>query len=421
MGIFDADKWLEILQVILRNPVRAFLSGLGVSWGLFMLIITIGSTTGLENGIRADMGNRAENSVFMWSMSTSMPYKGFKRGRNIQLNNSDVEYLVENVQSLELVSPRIQLGGWRGGNNVIRGANTGAFNVYGDMPEYIKIEPIDLYNGRFLNHGDVNEARRVCVIGERVKEVLFPDGEEPIGEYIQISGINFVVVGVYKSFRTGEDADEATQSIFIPFKTFQKAFNYDDYVGWISLLIKEGVDANEAADEVVSVLKARKGIHPDDPRAFGFWTMAEEYKRVNTVFTGFRIVSIVFGGLVLLAGIIGIVNIMLITVKERTKEIGVRRSIGATPSNVVIQIMTETVFLTCIAGLAGMILGVAVLEVVNTLLASSADAGSFRDPGIGFSTVVKALLTMIVMGGIAGVLPALRAVAIKPVEALRAD
>lgn len=421
MGIFDADKWLEILQVILRNPVRAFLSGLGVSWGLFMLIITIGSTTGLENGIRADMSNRAENSVFMWSMSTSMPYKGFKRGRNIQLNNSDVEYLVDNVQSLELVSPRIQLGGWRGGNNVIRGPHTGAFNVYGDMPEYIKIEPIDLYNGRFLNHGDVNEARRICVIGERVKEVLFPDGEEPIGEYIQISGINFIVVGVYKSFRTGEDADEATQSIFIPFKTFQKAFNYDDYVGWISLLIKEGVDANEAADEVVAVLKDRKGIHPDDPRAFGFWTMAEEYERVNTVFTGFRIVSIVFGGLVLLAGIIGIVNIMLITVKERTKEIGVRRSIGATPSNVVIQIMTETVFLTCIAGLAGMILGVAVLEVVNTLLASNADAGSFRDPGIGFSTVVKALLTMIVMGGIAGVLPALRAVAIKPVEALRAD
>ena len=421
MGIFDGDKWLELLQVILRNPVRAFLSGLGVAWGIFMLIITLGSTQGLENGIRADMPNRAENSMFLWTMGTSMPYKGFKKGRYIQLQNGDVNYLKENVASIDLVSPRVQLGGWRGANNVTRGVNTGAFNVYGDMPEYIEIEPIDVYNGRYLNYGDINENRRVCVIGERVREVLFPEGNDPIGQFIQISGVNFTVIGVYKSFRRGEDADEAVQSIFVPLPTFQKVFNYGDYIGWLSILINERVTADEGAEEVVAALKVRKSVHPDDPRAFGFWTMAEEFEEVNAVFSGFNIVAIVFGGLVLLAGIIGIVNIMLITVRERTKEIGIRRSIGATPLTIVRQIVAETVFLTTLAGLTGMIFGVFALEGVNLALEGAGDAGSFREPGIAAITVLRAIGVMVVMGALAGVLPALRAVAVQPVEALRTE
>lgn len=421
MRLFDVDRWLEVLQVILRNPVRAFLSGLGVSWGIFMLIITLGSTRGLENGIRADMSNRAENSMFMWTMSTSMPFKGYKPGRPLRLNNADVDYLKANVSSIQLVSPRIQLGGWRGANNVTRGMQAGAFNVYGDMPEYIDIEPIDLYLGRYLNYGDIRETRRVCVIGDRVREVLFEDDEDPLGKYVQISGINFIVVGVYKSFRTGDDADEATQSIFIPLPTFQAAFNYDDYVGWLSILLDPSMDADLAAEEVVAALKTRKGVHPDDPRAFGFWTMAEEYRQQQEVFDGFRIVAIVFGGLVLLSGVIGIVNIMLITVKERTREIGIRRSIGATPVNVVSQIMVETVFLTSVAGMAGMIFGVSTLEGVNFALKGMEDSGSFRDPGISLNTVVNAIIAMVIMGGIAGILPALRAVSIRPVEALRAE
>lgn len=421
MGIFDADKWLELLQVILRNPVRAFLSGLGVAWGIFMLIITLGSTQGLENGMRTDMPNRAENSMFMWTMATSMPYKGFTRGRSLKLNNADVEFLKEHVPSVETVSPRIQLGGWRGANNVTKGVNAGAFNVYGDTPEYIRIEPIDLYQGRYINYGDIKERRRICVIGQRVREVLFPDGEDPIGEYIRISGINFLVVGIYRSYRTGEDADEATQSIFVPLTTFQSAFNYDDYIGWLSVLIDSRLPADEASEAVVAALKQRKGVHPDDPRAFGYWTMAEEYRKMEEVFSGFNAVAVVFGLLVLIAGIIGIVNIMLITVKERTKEIGVRRSIGATPITIIKQIMAETVFLTSIAGMCGMIAGVFALEGVSFALAQSGESGSFRDPGIASVTVIRALLVMIAMGAFAGVLPALRAVAIKPVEALRAE
>lgn len=419
--MFDRDRWLEILQIVLRNPLRAVLSGLGVSWGIFMLIITIGSTNGLQNGIKADMSNRAENSMFLWTMRTSIPFKGYKKGRRFELDNSDVNYLRQNVTTIETISPRIQLGGYRGSNNVVRGVNTGAFNIYGDTPAYINIEPIDLYNGRYLNQADIDNERKVCVIGQRVYEVLFPEGEDPVGEYIKINGVTFLVVGVYKSYRTGEDAEESTQSIFVPLTTFQKAFNYGDQIGWLSILIKEGINADVASDEVVSVLKERKNVHPDDPRAFGHWSMAEEIEEMDQIFTGFDYVSFVFGGLVLLAGVIGIVNIMLITVKERTKEIGIRRGIGATPRAVIGQIVAETVFLTVVAGFAGMIIGVGALEGVNALLAGSGNAGSFRNPEIDVLTVLLILMIMIIMGAFAGLLPASRAVSIKPVDALRAE
>ncbi len=419
--MFDRDRWLEILQVVLRNPVRAVLSGLGVSWGIFMLIITIGSTNGLQNGIKADMSNRAENSMFLWTMRTSMAHKGYKKGRRFELDNSDVRYLKQNVTTIETVSPRIQLGGYRGSNNVVRGVNTGAFNIYGDTPAYINIEPIDLYNGRYLNQADLDKERKICVIGQRCYEVLFPDGEDAVGEYIRINGVSFMVVGVYKSYRTGEDAEESTQSIFVPLTTFQKAFHYGDEIGWLSILIKDGMNADVASNEVVSVLKERKSVHPDDPRAFGHWSMAEEIEEMDQIFTGFDYVSVVFGGLVLLAGVIGIVNIMLITVKERTKEIGIRRGIGATPMAVIGQIVAETVFLTVTAGFAGMIIGVGALEAVSALLASSGDAGSFRNPEIDALSVLLILLIMIIMGAFAGLLPASRAVSIKPVDALRAE
>jgi putative ABC transport system permease protein len=278
-----------------------------------------------------------------------------------------------------------------------------------------------IVDGRFINYGDIHENRKVCVIGSRVRTVLFPDGEDPKGQYIQIFGVGFQVVGVFDSLAKGEDAQEETASIFTPFTTFQKAFNQGDEVGWLSILLKEDVPTEEAVTEIKDMIKQRLSIHPDDPRAIGYWSMAEELEDVNNVFSGFAIVSFTFGFLVLLAGVIGIINIMLITVKERTKEIGVRRSLGATPVNVIFQIIYETVFLTVISGAAGMIFGVFALEGVNILLQSMGDTGSFRNPGIDFKTVVTALSIMIVMGGFAGLIPALRAVSIKPVDALRAE
>lgn len=421
MRAFDRDSWLELLQVFLRNPFRTFLSGLGVGWGLFMILITVAASSGLENGVKADIGDRARNSMFLWTQGTSLPYAGYRQGRYFEIDTSDVAWLQEQASSITVVAPRNQLGGWRGANNVSHGLKTGAFNIYGDIPKYQDIEPVLIRSGRYLNQADLDAERKVAVIGERVRDILFEPGEEPLGEPVSINGVNFQVVGVYGTIRTGEDAEDAANSIFVPFSTFGRAFHRGDQVGWLSLLIDERINADTAAAEVVSLLKARKSIHPDDERAFGWWSMATEFEEIETVFAALRWVSFVFGGLALVAGIIGIVNIMLITVKERTKELGIRRALGATPAEIVRSIIGETLLLTFFAGLTGAIAGVWLIEGISIMLADMPDTGSFRNPEVSFEIVTQTLFTMMGMGAIAGILPALRAVSIRPVEAIRTE
>ena len=419
MRWWERDPWIELAQVLLRNPFRTFLSSLGVGWGLFMILITVGASNGLEEGVKSDMGNRVKNSAFLWGESTSLPYKGYPRGRWIELTSPDVEYLVKNATTLEVVAPRNQLGGWRGGNNVTHGLKTAACGVYGDMPVYKDIDPILITEGRYINQRDLDDRRKVAVIGRRVRQLLFDREEQVLGSHIQIQGVTFTVVGVYKSQQTGEDAEEAENSIFTPYTTFNHAFHMGDKVGWLSLLIKEDVPGDTAVAEVLRLLKAQKSIHPDDPRGFGHWSMAEMHEEMSTVFAAFRWVSFVFGGLALFAGVIGIMNIMLITIKERTRELGVRRALGATPANIVVQIMVETLTLTVLAGLIGGILGVFALEALDTYLVSAEDNGIFRHPHVTLDVLLTALTTMTILGAFAGVLPALRALRIQPVEALR--
>ena len=419
MRWWERDPWLELAQVLLRNPFRTFLSCLGVGWGLFMILITVGASNGLEEGVKSDMGNRVKNSAFMWGMSTSIPYKGYPRGRSVELTTPDVEYLEANATSLLAVAPRNQLGGWRGGNNVTHGVKTAACGVYGDMPVYKDIDPIVITEGRYINQRDLDDRRKIAVIGKRVRELLFDQDEEVLGSHIQIQGVTFTVVGVYKSQQTGEDAEESENSIFTPYTTFNHAFHRGDRVGWLSLLIKEDVPGDTAVAEVLRLLKAQLSIHPDDPRAFGHWSMAEMHEEMSTVFGAFRWVSFVFGGLALFAGVIGIMNIMLITIKERTRELGVRRALGATSANIVVQIMVETLTLTVLAGLVGGILGVFALEALDAFLTNAEDNGIFRHPHVTLDVLLTALTTMTVLGAFAGVLPALRALRVQPVEALR--
>ena len=351
-----------------------------------------------------------------------MPYKGFNKGRSFSFNESDTEFLKENSKFTKLVAPRNQLGGHRGSNNIFRGTKSGAFNVYGDVPEYIEIEPVKILKGRYLNEGDIVEERKIAVIGKRVHELLYETDEKVIGSTIRVQGVIFTVVGVYSSFQTGEDAEESNQSIFVPYTTFGKAFHTGDRVGWYGLLIDPDVHADSAATEVVTLMKARKSVHPDDRTAFGHWTMASAYEEMETIFGAFRFIAFVFGGLALLAGAIGIMNIMLITVRERTKELGIRRAMGATPRTIMRQIMSETLFLTTVSGLTGMCLGVASLEGVNKLLLSMGGAGgSFRNPEVSIEIVLTALGVMLIMGVFAGILPAVRAIAVRPVEAIRTE
>ena len=421
MILFDLDRLIELVQVIVRNPMRAFLSSLGVGWGLFMIIITVGSARGLENGVRADMGNDVANSMFLWAQSTSKPYKGYQRGRSLELNLSDVKWLENNSQHLDLIVPEIQLGGYRGSNNVTRAANTGAFDVHGVNENYSQTNPFRITRGRFLNPGDLIEQRKVCVIGNRVETILFQKGEDPLGEMIQIQGVLFRVIGVYKPKGTGEDAENEAESIYIPFSTFGKAFHTGDRVEWLSVLIRPGVNSQEAEEATKDLLRLRLNVHPEDKRAFGAWSMAEEFEQVESVFGAMRLVSLIFGALALFAGVIGITNIMLISIKERTKEIGIRRSLGATPQRIIQQILGETLFITILAGLCGLIVGVGTLELLDSYIEQGGNSGVFRHPEIDLKTVIDVLIILLTMSLFAGILPTIRALSIQPVAALRAD
>lgn len=383
-----------------------------------MLIIMMGSGKGLENGVNTNF-NRVTNSMSLWSQSTTMAYKGFRRGRNIELRSGDVEYLKSTVPDIDLISPRAQLGGYRGGNNVTHGIRTGAYTVIGDTPDYIKIEPQDFNRGRFINWDDLNNSRKVCVIGARVYTELFEKGEEPLGKYIQINGVNFMVIGTYLSRQSGEDAEEDTKTIFMPLTTFQKAFNWGDKIGWMSITTKPHVDVAALADEVVEALKVRHTVNPKDDRAFGHWNMQKMYRQMTGIFGGIRALSWIVGILTLFAGIIGVSNIMLVIIKERTNEIGVRKALGATPWNIVSQILLEALFLSAIAGFVGVIVGVWLLEAVN--MAIGKGSTSFVNPGVSFSVLFSALVVLIFGGMLAGLLPAMRAVRIKPIEALRTE
>lgn len=416
--MFDRDKWAEVIQVLSKNPFRTAATAFGVMWGIMMLIVMMGSGKGLENGVTANF-NRVTNCMFIWTQSTTKAYAGFKEGRRFNLRSGDVEYLKSNVPEIDILSPRNQLGGYRGENNVTRGIRTGSFSVFGDTPDYIKIEPRPIIKGRFINWADLDELRKVCVIGKRVYEELFEKGEEPIGKYVKISGVNFQVIGVYKSAYSGERAEEDTKSIFVPFTTFQKAFNYGDIVGWMSITSKEEIPVSVMESNIIEKLKVRHKIHPEDNRAFGHFNLEEEFKQMNGIFTGIRGLSWFVGIFTLIAGIIGVSNIMLVIVKERTSEIGVRKAMGATPWDIVSQVMLESLFLSALAGFVGVILGVWLLELVATFV--EGQEGTFRNPGVEFRIVLSALTVLMFSGALAGLIPAIRAVRIKPIEALRTE
>jgi putative ABC transport system permease protein len=415
--MLDRDKWMEVFQVLGKNPFRTAATAFGVMWGILMLIIMMGAGTGLENGVKANF-SKTTNCMFVWSQTTSKPHGGFKQGRRPELTLQDVQSLKAAIPEMDLISPRNQLGGYRGTNNTTRGLRTGVFQIYGDTPSQWLIVPRPIVAGRFINQSDMDEQRKVCVIGTRVVNELFEAGEDPIGEYIKIKGINFQVVGVYRTNRTGEQAEEETKNIFIPFSTFQKAFNYGDRVGWFSITAKDGYLVSDLESKVLQHLKIRHRVHPDDNRAFGYYNSQKEYMQMNGVFSGIRFLAWFVGVLTLVAGVIGVSNIMLVIVKERTREIGVRKALGATPWNIVSQVLMEALLLAGVAGASGVILGVWAMEGLNTALAGT-EGGNFKNPGVDFQVVLSALLILVVCGTLAGLIPAIRAVQVKPVEALK--
>jgi putative ABC transport system permease protein len=420
--MFDIDNLQEIVSTLKENKLRSILTAFGVFWGIFILIILLGTGNGLYHGVMQEFSDLATNSFFIWPRPTTKPYKGFPRGRKFNFNNEDTQALRQQIADIEYIAPRNQLGGSRGVTNVTRGLKNGAFNINGDYPEIARIKLMDITSGRFINLLDLREKRKVAVIGKRVRKILFAPDEDPIGQYIRANGVYFRVVGVFKSKSEGDEAEEETQTVFIPFTTFQQAFNYGNIVSWFSMTTKMSVPASLVEMKAMELLARRHQVAPDDPHAMGRWNTEKQFKKMNDLFIGINALLWFVGISTLIAGAIGVSNIMLVIVKERTKEIGIKRAIGATPIAVTSQIILESVLLTIVAGYWGLVAGVGTVELVSvTLKVSGSKMDLFRNPEVNLSIALIALGILVLSGALAGLIPAHRAMRVKPVEAIRIE
>ncbi len=419
--MFNRDKWNEILEVLTSNWVRTLLTAFGVFWGIFILILLLAAGKGLENGIRADFGDTATNSMFMWTQTVTKSYQGMSKGRRFSYDLNDVRDIRNNVDNLRFVSPRNRLGGYRGGSNVIRGLKTGGFDVYGDYPEIIKQEPMDIVEGRFINYNDIDDKRKVAIIGQGVKKSLYDIGEEALGTYIKINGVNFMVIGTYEKKTSGGDSEEESKQIYIPFTAFSQAFNRGDKVGWMAITAMDGTPITDIKGQIFDLVKKNHKIHPEDDRAVGHFDLYQEFSRVLSLFAALKVIAYFVGILVLLSGVIGVSNIMLIVVKERTREIGIRRAVGATPGKIRSQILVESVFLTIISGMAGIVFGAVLIYGLNYALDMTDPIDMFANPSVNLGVITIALSILIVSGLFAGLIPAQNAIKIRPIEALSTD
>jgi putative ABC transport system permease protein len=419
--MFSRDKWNEVIESLSSNLFRTVLTAFGVFWGIFILVILLAAGNGLENGVKNIFSGISSNSMFMWSQTASKPYKGLPKGRRYNFDLDDVTSIKQKVNGLKYVSPRNQLGGFGGDNNVVRGLKNGAFNVYGDYPDIQNQEPMKILQGRFINQNDIENKRKVAVIGEGVLSELYEIDENPLGTYVKIQGVNFMVIGVYKKRGFGGgNAEEDQKQIYTPFTAFSQAFNYGERVGWMAITAKDSYSVTNLKEQIFDVIKTNHKIHPEDDRAIGNFDLYEQFSKIQGLFIALNAVAYFVGILILLSGVIGISNIMLIVVKERTNEIGVRRALGATPWSIRGQVLFESVFLTLIAGMAGIAFATGILVIINFVLPEGGDI-PFANPSVNLPTVIIALVILIIAGLLAGFIPAQNAIKIKPVDALRTE
>ena len=418
--LFDKDTWQEIFGSIQKNKLRTVVTVIGVLWGIFIYIALSGASKGLDNGFEREFEEVAINSLFVWAQRTSIPYDGFRTGRRLQLKLDDNMYLSQRIPQLQYIAPRIARGVFGSdGANVKRSGKSGSYTVYGDFPILVKIASKDIFEGgRFINQADIDEERKVCVIGERTQTELFEAKENPIGKHVQIDNLFFKVIGVHKYTPGG--GFESDSDIFIPFSTFKKLYNTGDNVDWFALAAFDDADVVAVEEDIKAALKVKHRVHPDDERAFGSFNLGEVFNRVKGFSSGMNILSLIVGIATILAGVIGIGNILLISVRERTKELGIRRALGATPGEVKMQIIIESVFLTLIAGILGIILGAIVLAIINVMTADTTSL-PYTNPTVPITFVLGALALMVGLGTLIGLIPAQRAVSIKPIDALREE
>jgi len=420
-SLFDKDTWQEIFGSISQNKIRTVITIIGVLWGIFLYIVLSGLAKGVDNGFEKQFERISSNSLFIWSQNTSIPYAGFKTSRNWDLKLSDVETLKKNIPEIQYIAPRIQRGNFgSSGANVVKGTRSGTFNIYGDFPILTTISTKDIYDGgRFINELDIKQSRKVCVIGERTQKELFKDNINPIGNFIKINNIYFKVIGIHKYRDEGGGSFDDDGDIHVPFSTFKRIYNTGDYVGFLLIAGFDDVDIIAVEKKIRTQLKKIHKIHPDDKQAIGGFNLGALFTRITSFAKGMSFLSLIIGIATILAGVIGIGNILLISVKERTKEIGIRRAIGASPNHIRKQIILESVFLTVIAGVIGIILGAFVLYIINT--ATEGSEIPFTNATVPISFILGALFLMVGLGTLIGFIPAEKAISIKPIEALREE
>jgi putative ABC transport system permease protein len=406
--MFDLDKWQEIFAAISKNKLRTFLTGFSVAWGIFMLIILLGSGTGLENGVKNQFNGDAVNSMWVNAGKTSIAYDGLQANRQILFTNADRAVVNQNYKDAQHLSSRINL--WEI-NDVSYGNKNGSFNVRACEKGMIYAEKITVIKGRFVNDKDVDEGRKVCSVGQTLVTELFGK-EDPMGKYLKINTIPFKIVGVY----TDEGGEQDMRRAYIPITTAQRTFTGNNNIQQIVFTMDDMEQSKEAEKSIRNLMAERHHFDPKDEKALFIWNNLVEYQRVMGVIIGIRIFVWIIGIGTLIAGIVGVSNIMMIAVKERTKEIGIRKALGATPWSIISLVVQESVFVTAAAGFIGLILGVLVLESAKKLIP---DSDFFKNPHVDLRIALYANALLIVAGVIAGLFPARKAASVKPIEALR--
>lgn len=410
---FDSDQWSEIFSALARNKTRTFLTAFGIFWGVFMLLLLMGGGRGLESTLANNFAGFANNSGFMMAAPTSEAYKGFKKGRMWSIETRDVELIRNSVPELEVISPTIS--NWRG--SAAYGTNTSSVTIKGEFPDVDKIDDPKIRKGRALNDVDVNKCRKVCTIGSRIVEELFTTDENALGKFIIIDGIHYQVVGICGKSEGGVSiGGNATTTVHIPYTTMQHAYNRGNKVDVLCLTAREGYKMSDIQKKVEAVVKRIHTIHPDDTQAVMTVNAEAIFAMIDTLFQGVSILVWLIGLGTLFSGAIGVSNIMVVTVKERTTEIGIRRAIGATPTDILTMIMSETIVLTLVAGMSGMTFAVMVLQLVERALQDDTSGATFQ---ISFGIAIGAATLLALLGVLAGLAPTIRAMAIKPVDAIR--
>lgn len=415
------DGLQEIAYTLKQNKLRTFLTAFGVFWGIFMLIILLGAGQGMRNGAEAGFSSDVRDSIWINPHNTSIPYRGLDRGRQIQFTEADMRALKRELPSVGLISAENPVGSFRRSDTLVSYQNrSSSFGVFGVADDYFQIKLYQDYTaGRRLNALDNRQSRKVAVIGTRVVERLFPSGVDPVGEHVVVNGVTFRVVGVF--YDSGWEG-RMSERVYIPLSTFQRTFGVGERISLIALQPKPGYDPFQLEEDAVRLLKERHTISPDDRRAIRAYNVARQSAQTEAMFSAIN-GFIWFVGLgTLMAGIVGISNIMIITVKERTREIGVRKALGATPNSIVGTLLLESVLVTTVAGYAGLVCGVALLELVNySLEQAGLQLAYFQRPEVDFSIALTAMGLLIAVGALAGLVPAWQAARISPIEAMRAE